>query len=94
MLPFEPMEHDGAVWYRCRLRYLTWTDTAARALLGGALVTDVLDGSRYVLLGGQHRSAWHPCPGIDAPDLAFFPTMPTNISSVELMVGLAAAIYR
>lgn len=89
----ERLELDGVRWWRCRLRYLVWTDTAARALLGGALVTDLL-GRNYVLLDGRHRPTWHPCPGVDAPDLAFFPEPPDNMSATDLMVRLVATIRR
>lgn len=90
-----PEQHwlDTVPWRRYRPRYLIWTDTAARALLGGALVTDLL-GTKYVLLDGKHRPVWHPCPGVDAPDLAVFSQPPDNISATDLMVRLVAATRR
>jgi len=84
---------DGVRWWRCRLQYLIWTDVAAKALLSGALVTDLL-GTEYVLLDGRHRQSWHPCPGVDWPELAFFPEPPANILAADLMVRLVATTRR
>jgi hypothetical protein len=80
-------------WWYGRLTYLVWTDAASRALLGGALVSDLL-GTEYVLLGGRHRPPWHPCPGVDEPDIAFIPEPPGNMSSIDLMTRLIATTRR
>lgn len=93
VLPPEKQDLDGVRWWRCRLQYLIWNTAAAKALLSGALVTDLL-GCNYVLLDGRHRPVWHPCPGVDAPDLAFFPDPPDNMSATDLMVRLVATIRR
>lgn len=91
--PPKRYELDTYTWYHCQLEYLEWRPLVAMALLEGALLTNLMPRG-YVLLNGVHRPAWHPRPGIEDVDLAFFPWVPTNIPPVELMVRLAGYVRR
>jgi len=90
-VPPERRDLDGVLWWYVRPLYLIWTPTMARALLSGALVSDLL-GTEYILLDGVHRPSWHPTPGIDLPHIAFFPDPPGDFTAVDLMVRLIASI--
>ena len=48
---------------------LRWSHSVALRLLQGASVPQIL-GAGWFLVGGAHRAAWHPFPGVDAPVLA------------------------
>lgn len=84
---------DGLDWFHVQLEYLEWRPQVTRALLEGAALTNLLPVG-YILLDGKHRPAWHPRPGVDDVDLAFFPWPPEDFAPIQFMVKLGGLIRR
>jgi hypothetical protein len=63
---------------------LRWSDVAAQLLLQGASVQSIL-GSCWLLVGGTHRPAYDPRPGVDQPVLVEVLSNPGQLSALELI---------